>query len=128
MASLISSQASKERTQVESVVKHNHHNGRITLIDQRICSLNSYHRGIINIRLANLSRKGTSNRNSTTKSSLLLAAADSVLDASSSVAETVLSLLQDTLALVLGVVRAATGGVTELLGSGLLALCEEVSF
>jgi hypothetical protein len=90
--------------------------------------LNSYHRGIINIRLANLSRKGTSNRNSTTKSSLLLAAADSVLDASSSVAETVLSLLQDTLALVLGVVRAATGGVTELLGSGLLALCEDVSF
>jgi hypothetical protein len=57
----------------------------------------------------------------------LLATAESVLDASGSVAETILSLLQDTLALVLGVVGAATGGISDLLGGGLLALCDGVS-
>lgn len=58
---------------------------------------------------------------------LLVAAAESVLDGGSSVAETVLGLLEDTLALLGSIVRAAAGGVTELLGCGLLALYDGVN-
>jgi hypothetical protein len=56
---------------------------------------------------------------------LLLAlggAGESVGDALASVAEGVLSLLHDALALVGGIVAAGAGGVAELLSSGLLAL------
>lgn len=58
---------------------------------------------------------------------LLVTAAESVLDGGRSVAETILSLLEDALALLGSVVRSATGGVTKLLGGGLLALCNGVS-
>lgn len=55
--------------------------------------------------------------------SLLLAAAKSVLDGGSSVAQTILSLLEDTLTLLGGVVRTTTGSIAKLLAGRLLALC-----
>lgn len=54
---------------------------------------------------------------------LLLATREGVRDALASVAERVLSLLQDTLALVGRVVAAGASRIAELLSGGLLALC-----
>jgi hypothetical protein len=59
---------------------------------------------------------------------LLVATAESVGDGVGSVAEAVLSLLHDTLALLGGVVGAATDGVANLLAGGLLALCTVLAY
>ena len=56
------------------------------------------------------------------KNCLLLAHAEGVLGGLGSVAERLLGRGKDALALVRGVVRAAAGGITELLGGGLVAL------
>lgn len=60
--------------------------------------------------------------------SLLLVAAKSIGDGVGSVAEAVLSLLEDTFALLGGVVGAATDGVANLLAGGLLALCKVLAY
>lgn len=58
---------------------------------------------------------------------LLVATTEGVLDGGSSVAETILSLLEDTLALLGSVVGAAAGSVANLLAGRLLALCDGIS-
>lgn len=58
---------------------------------------------------------------------LFLAAGEGILDGLGSVAEGLLGLAEDALALVLSAVAAAAGGITELLSGGLVALCEIVS-
>lgn len=63
------------------------------------------------------------------RSCLLLVASGTVKGISDSlagVAETLLGGVEDTTALVLRLVAAGAGGVTELLGGGLLALCGRV--
>jgi hypothetical protein len=60
--------------------------------------------------------------------SLLLVAAKSVGNGAGSVVEAVLSLLEDTIALLGGVVGTATDGVANLLAGRLLALCEVLAY
>jgi hypothetical protein len=58
---------------------------------------------------------------------LFLSAGDGVLDGLGSVAERLLGLAEDALALVLGAVAAAAGSISDLLGGRLVALCVAVS-
>lgn len=73
--------------------------------------------------------KGRGSRTSQTThiegSCLLLLATKGVLDGLSGAAKRVLGRLENALALVGGIVTAGAGGVTELLGSRLVALCEK---
>jgi hypothetical protein len=68
-----------------------------------------------------------SNRPRRSERLLLLLAREGILDGLGGVAERLLGAGEDTLALVRGIVTAGAGSVTELLGSGLVTLCEDVS-
>lgn len=68
------------------------------------------------------SRKKEKTQSSFKRRHLFLVAGEGILDGLGGVANGILSRGKDALALVGGVVRAATGGITELLGGGLVAL------